>query len=245
MRYRFSGSSEAPHRKASDEVLILRLARGPEPRGLGRAPGYRLARGRLGINSVTAASTDFPDEMSHPTNTFNHSRDVSRTMARYSGVADETGITSTPCYSRQDGAGVTGRCARHCAHDGHPCHTVLPNPCSGMESHVRVPVASETTCKANCSLRASATCFRAPVASGLAPAEPPTTVQPLHRTGPRLSTLSALWDRHAARSTRHALRRAAGAPTSCTGPSSCSLGVSIPAPSHQPGLGIPHRSNIQ
>ena len=79
--------------------------------------------------------------------------------------------------------GVTGHCTRHYAHDGHPCHTMLPNPCSGMESHVRVPVASETTCKANCSLRASATRFRAPVASGLTPAEPPTTVQPLHRLG--------------------------------------------------------------
>ena len=64
-------------------------------------------------------------------------------------------------------------------------------------------------------------------------------------TGPRLSTLSALWDRHVARSTRHALRQAAGAPTSCTGPSSCSLGISVPAPSHQPGLGTPCRSNIQ
>ena len=35
-RYRFSDSPEAPHRKASDEVSILRLARGPAPRGLGR-----------------------------------------------------------------------------------------------------------------------------------------------------------------------------------------------------------------
>jgi len=183
--------------------------------------------------------------MLHPTNASNHSRDVSRTTAWYNRVADETEVTSTPRYSRQDGAGVTGRCARRCAHDGHPCHAVLPNPCPGMESHVRVPVASETTCKANCSLRASATRFRAPIASGLTPAEPPTTVQPLHRAGPRLSTLSALWDRHVARSTRHALRRAAGAPTSCTGPSSCSLGISISAPSHQPGLGTPRRSNIQ
>jgi len=31
----------------------------------------------------------------------------------------------------------------------------------------------------------------------------------------------------------------------CTGPSSCILGVSTPAPSHQPGLDTPHRSNIQ
>ena len=42
-----------------------------------------------------------------------------------------------------------------------------------MESQVRVPVASELTNKTNCSLRASAIRFRAPVASGLAPAEPP------------------------------------------------------------------------
>jgi len=99
-RYRFSDSSDAPHRKASDEVSILRLARGPAPRGLRRAPSYRLARGRLGIKPITTTLTDFSDETSHPTNTFNHSRDVSRTTARYSGVADETGVTSTPCYSR-------------------------------------------------------------------------------------------------------------------------------------------------
>ena len=215
------------------------------PRGLRQALSYRLARGRLGINPVTTALTDFSDETSHPINTFNHSRDVSRMSARYSGVADETGVTSTPCRSRQDGAGVTGRCAWCCAHDGHPCHAVLPNPRPGMESHVRVPVASGTTCKANCSLRALATRFRALVALGYVPAEPPTMIQPLHRAGPRLSTLSALWDRHVARSTRHALRRAAGAPTSCTGPSSNSLGIRVPTPSHLPSLGSPCQSNIQ
>ena len=52
-----------------------------------------------------------------------------------------------------------------------------------MESQVRVPVASESTYKTNCSLRALAIRFWAPVASGLAPAEPPTMVQPLHRLG--------------------------------------------------------------
>jgi len=52
-----------------------------------------------------------------------------------------------------------------------------------VESQVQVPVASESTNKTNCSLRASAIRFRAPVASGLAPTEPPTTVQPLHRLG--------------------------------------------------------------
>ena len=83
-----------------------------------------------------------------------------------------------------------------------------------MESHIRVPVASETTCKANCSLRASATHFRAPVASGIAPAEPSPSDGPASTsTGPRLSTLSVLWDWHVARSTRHALHQAAGAPT--------------------------------
>ena len=64
-------------------------------------------------------------------------------------------------------------------------------------------------------------------------------------TGPRFSTLSALWHRHVAHRTRHTLRQAAGAPTSHTSPSSCSLGISIPAPSHQPGLGTPRRSNIR
>ena len=52
-----------------------------------------------------------------------------------------------------------------------------------MESQVQVPVASESTNKTNCSLRASAIRFRAPVASGLVPAEHPTMVQPLHRLG--------------------------------------------------------------
>jgi len=37
--------------------------------------------------------------------------------------------------------------------------------------------------KTNCSLRAPAIRFRAPVASGLMPAEPPMMVQPLHRLG--------------------------------------------------------------
>ena len=52
-----------------------------------------------------------------------------------------------------------------------------------MESQVQVPVASESTNKTNCSLRASAIRFRAPVASRLVLTEPPTTVQPLHRLG--------------------------------------------------------------
>ena len=64
-------------------------------------------------------------------------------------------------------------------------------------------------------------------------------------TGPRLSTLSALWGWHVAHRTRRTLRQAAGAPTSRTRPSSCSLGISVPAPSPQPGLGTPRRSNIQ
>jgi len=50
-----------------------------------------------------------------------------------------------------------------------------------VESHARVPVASESTYKANRSLRASANRSRVPVASGLAPADPPTMVLPLHR----------------------------------------------------------------
>ena len=98
MRYRFFASPEAPRHKASDEVPILRLARGPTPQGLGRALSYRLARGRLGINPVTAALTNFSDRTSHPTNASNHSRDVSRTAAQYSGVADETGVTSMLCH---------------------------------------------------------------------------------------------------------------------------------------------------
>jgi hypothetical protein len=62
-----------------------------------------------------------------------------------------------------------------------------------MDSQVRVPVASESAYKTNCSLRASVTRFRTPVASGLAPAEPPTMVRPLHRLG-----LGSLRCRHTA-----------------------------------------------
>ena len=56
-----------PTRKASDEVPILRFARGPAPRGLGQTLSYRLARGRLDIDPITAAWTNFPDRMYHPT----------------------------------------------------------------------------------------------------------------------------------------------------------------------------------
>ena len=52
-----------------------------------------------------------------------------------------------------------------------------------MESQVWVPVASELAYKTNCSLRALATHFCTLVASGLAPAEPPTMVRPLHLLG--------------------------------------------------------------
>ena len=52
-----------------------------------------------------------------------------------------------------------------------------------MESQVQVPIASKSMNKTNCSLRALAIRFRAPVASGLVPAEPPTTVPLLHRLG--------------------------------------------------------------
>ena len=76
----------------------------------------------------------------------------------------------------------------------------------GVESQVRVSVVSESAYKTNCSLRASAIRFWAPIASGLAPAEPPTMVQPLHRLGPRLSTLSTYSDRHVVCSTHHTLR---------------------------------------
>ena len=109
-------SPEAPPRKALDEVPILRLARGPARKASDEAPILRLARGRLGINPV-AALTHFSDGTSHPTEAFNHSHNVSRTTTQYSGVTDETEVTSTPGHPGQDGAGVIGRCAWHCAHD--------------------------------------------------------------------------------------------------------------------------------
>ena len=67
-------SPEAPPRKASDGLPILRFA-----------------RGRLGNNLVAFVSTDFSDKASCPVNAPNHSRNVSRTSAQYSGVADGTG----------------------------------------------------------------------------------------------------------------------------------------------------------
>ena len=82
--------AEAPTRKASDEVSILRLARGPARKASDEVPILRLARGRLGNNPVASALTDSSDRTSHPTNAFNHSRDISRTTARYSEVTDET-----------------------------------------------------------------------------------------------------------------------------------------------------------
>ena len=130
MRYRFSASLEAlnheasdevpilrlargPARKASDEVPILRLARGPARKASDEVPILRLARGRLGSYPITTTST----RTSRPTNVTNHSRDVSRTTAQHNGVTDEMGVTSTPCRPGQDEAGVTGHCAQHCAHD--------------------------------------------------------------------------------------------------------------------------------
>jgi hypothetical protein len=112
-----SGLGPERNHEASDKVPILRLARGPARKASDEVPILRLARGRLGNNPVASALTDFSDRTSHPTNASNYSRDVSRTTARYSGVADEMGVTSTPCRPGQDGAGVTSRCARHCAHD--------------------------------------------------------------------------------------------------------------------------------
>ena len=57
-------SPEAPPRKASDGLPILRFA-----------------RGRLGNNLVASVSTDFSDKASRPVNAPNHSRNISRTSA--------------------------------------------------------------------------------------------------------------------------------------------------------------------
>jgi len=67
-------SPEAPPRKASDGLPILRFA-----------------RGRLGNNLVASVSTNFSDKASHPVNAPNHSRNVSRMTAQYSRVIDGTG----------------------------------------------------------------------------------------------------------------------------------------------------------
>ena len=111
---RFSDSPEARAAKASDEKPTLRFAEAPSPEAL---PILRFARGWLGNNLVASVSTDFSDKTSRPINASNHSCNVSRTSTQYSRVADGTGVTSAPCSLGQDGAGVTGHRARHCAHD--------------------------------------------------------------------------------------------------------------------------------
>jgi len=67
-------SPEAPPRKASDGLPILRFA-----------------RGRLGNNLVASISTDFSDKASHLVNAPNHSCNVSRTSAQYRRVTDGMG----------------------------------------------------------------------------------------------------------------------------------------------------------
>ena len=82
--------ARGPTRKASDELPILRLARGPTHKASDEVPILHLARGWLSNNPIASALTDFSDRTSCPTNAFNHSHDISRTTARYSEVADET-----------------------------------------------------------------------------------------------------------------------------------------------------------
>ena len=50
-----------------------------------------------------------------------------------------------------------------------------------MGRQVRVPVASKSVYRTNCSLQASPIHFRTSVASGFAPAEPPTMARPRHQ----------------------------------------------------------------
>ena len=114
--------ARGPRRTASDKVPTLCLAEAslpeaPRHKASDEVPILCLARGRLDNDPVTAASTGFSCKMSRPINASNLSRNVSRASAQYSGVADGTGVTSTPCSQGQDWAGVTGRCARHYTHD--------------------------------------------------------------------------------------------------------------------------------
>ena len=67
-------SPEAPPRKASDGLPILRFA-----------------RGRLGNNLIASVSADFSDKASCPVNAPNHSRNISRTSAQHSRVANGMG----------------------------------------------------------------------------------------------------------------------------------------------------------
>ena len=80
-----------PRRKASDGLPIFRLARGLARKASDGEPILRLARGRLGNNPVASASTNLPNQASHPINATNHSRDVRRTTAQHNRAADETG----------------------------------------------------------------------------------------------------------------------------------------------------------
>ena len=69
-----------------------------------------------------------------------------------------------------------------------------------MGSQVRVPVASESVYRTNCSLRASAIHFKVSVALGFAPAEPPTMARPRHQL-----SLGSLRGQHIATDTSPAM----------------------------------------
>ena len=74
MGYQFSDSPEAPRVKPQTKYRFSKLA-----------------RGQLGNNLVASVSIDFSDKTSRPINASNHSRNVSRTSAQHSRVADGTG----------------------------------------------------------------------------------------------------------------------------------------------------------
>ena len=85
--------SDSPEARAA---TTLHLAEALSPEALPRKasdglPILRFARGRLGNNLVASVSTDFSDKTSRPINASNHSRNVSRTSAQHSRVADGMG----------------------------------------------------------------------------------------------------------------------------------------------------------
>ena len=108
----------------------LRLARGPTRTASDEMPILRLARGRLGNNPSPLPRPISPTErrvqLMRPTTPATSAGRRLDTAERSTGRE----IASTPYRSGQDKAGVTGRCARYCAHDRRPYCTVLPNPCS-------------------------------------------------------------------------------------------------------------------
>ena len=96
--------AEAPLRKASDGLPILRFAQGPVSEASDEVLILRLARGRLSNNLVASTSTDFSDKTSCV-------QPLPRRQPHV-GAVQQGGRRDV----RQDETGVTGHYAQHYTH---------------------------------------------------------------------------------------------------------------------------------